>query len=352
MTHNEQLAANDPSDAAPARDVRRRRFLTLGAGVGATLLARCATETELGDGGDGSTPTDGDEDATSSATAKGETEASGAFRLLVSDRPAAIDDFDELNVSFDRARIFRAGDGGEEDATEAGTATATSAEPMTETDGEADVETEPANETDADTEAATVAASEPATEAEDGEGSENGEGDDGEERGFFVADLGGATVDLTQVVGEKAVSVFDGALSEGRYAKIELRAADIEGIVDGEVADVKIPSGKLQIVKPFEVVAGETLSFVFDINVVEKGRTGRYNLLPVISESGVGGKDVEVEEVGPADSGANGSDEGEADAEETGENGTDEEEAESAADDSDAGTGEGQGPPDGTETDA
>lgn len=58
--------------------------------------------------------------------------------------------------------------------------------------------------------------------------------------------------------------------------------------------------GKLQIVKPFEVGPGETLTFVFDITVVERGQTGEYNLLPVISESGVAGKDVQAREVDDA----------------------------------------------------
>ena len=90
--------------------------------------------------------------------------------------------------------------------------------------------------------------------------------------------------------------MFDGELREGRYTKIELYAADVVGVVDDEEVEVKIPSGKLQIVKSFEVRAGETVSFVFDINVVKRGPNG-YNLLPVISESGVAGEDVEVEEV-------------------------------------------------------
>lgn len=39
---------------------------------------------------------------------------------------------------------------------------------------------------------------------------------------------------------------------------------------------------------------------MFDITVVGKGQTGEYNLLPVISESGVAGKDVQAREVDDA----------------------------------------------------
>ena len=83
-----------------------------------------------------------------------------------------------------------------------------------------------------------------------------------------------------------------------------------------------IPSGKLQIVKPFEIEPGEELSFVFDINVVRKGSEGGYNLLPVISESGVAGEDVEVEEIGSASGGnGDGSDDEDEEENDDGENG-------------------------------
>jgi hypothetical protein len=60
---------------------------------------------------------------------------------------------------------------------------------------------------------------------------------------------------------------------------------------------VKIPSEKLKLVKPFEVAAGESVSFVCDISVVKRGKNNGYNLLPVIGESGVAGKDVEANEI-------------------------------------------------------
>jgi len=133
-------------------------------------------------------------------------------------------------------------------------------------------------------------------ETEDEEREDEAE-DDGGDAGFTTFDLSGESVDLTQVVGNKAMSVLDETLAPGRYTKIELHAADVTGIVDGEEANVKIPSGKLMLTKPFEVVAGESVSFVFDINVVQRGKGNDYNLLPVIGESGVAGKDVEVDEV-------------------------------------------------------
>ncbi|MDS0220361.1 DUF4382 domain-containing protein [Haloarcula sp. S1AR25-5A] len=279
--------------------MRRRRFIATGAGVGVGLLAGCSGSSDTG-GSDGSsgdgTSTD---DTSDSDTTTDDGGAVGAFRLLISDQPAAIGDFDSLDVSFSRARIFHAGGEDTESETEA-----TETAEATET-----------NET-ATAEATETATAEPTETAEMDDEDQTADADDEEtddDNGFVVRELDGATVDLTEVVGDKAISVLDGELEEGQYSKIELSAESVDGIVDGESVDVKIPSEKLQIVKPFEVVAGESVEFVFDINVVKKGNGG-YNLLPVISKSGVAGKDVEVEEVGE---GADADDESDDDAEET-----------------------------------
>ncbi|WP_253737127.1 DUF4382 domain-containing protein [Halohasta salina] len=263
--------------------VNRRHLLGVGAGVGVTLLAGCANQSDSGTSGDDGT-TDGSSDSETST---------GTFRLLISDQPVAIDDFDSLNVSFDRARVFR----GEADEDEADDSTNESEETNetdpneTETNGTNETRTNETETDDSETET---------MDDESDDDDEEEESDDGAS-GFSIIDLDGATVDLTQVVGDKAIGVFEGELEAGQYSKIELYASDVEGIVDGETAEVKIPSGKLQIVKPFEIVPDEPVSFVFDINVVKKGNNG-YNLLPVISESGVAGKDVDVEEVDEDDS--------------------------------------------------
>jgi hypothetical protein len=110
-------------------------------------------------------------------------------------------------------------------------------------------------------------------------------------------DLDDVTVDLTTVVGDRAVSVLEGELEEGRYSGIELSVAAAEGVVDGETVEVNVPSDRLRIVRPFEIAADEELSFVFDINVVQRGPNNGYNLLPVIGKSGVVGEDVEVDKV-------------------------------------------------------
>ena len=274
----------------------RRRFLTTTTAVGATLFAGCGGSS--GDGAtDGGSTTDGE--ASGGDSDGGATASTGAFRLLISDQPAAIDDFDSLDVTFDSARVFRATADEDDEEAEASS---------DDTDGETETST-PSTETDTETETETETTetdeSETATEDEDGDvaaESDDGEDDDSE-AGFQTFDLDSPTVDLTEVVGDKAIGVLDGELETGRYVKIELSVSDVEGIVDDEAVPVKVPSNKLQITKSFEVTAEGAVEFVFDINVVKRGSNG-YNLLPVISESGVAGRDVEVDEVESSDASA------------------------------------------------
>ncbi len=149
------------------------------------------------------------------------------FRLLVSDAPADIEDFEYLIVELSKTRIFKIG---------------------------------------------------------------------GDGKGFEEKDLD-ASVDLTKVVGESSMEVLSTELEPGMYNKIELYVDSVDAKANGETANVMVPSGKLQIIKSFEVVDGQVTTFVFDINVVKKGQNNEYNLLPVISKSGVVGKDIDEDEV-------------------------------------------------------
>ncbi|MFW6317218.1 MAG: DUF4382 domain-containing protein, partial [Halorubrum sp.] len=298
MTDRPRATGDDRSQDAPADGFRRREFVALGAGVSATMLAGCA-----GDGG--ITSSDGSETLT------------GDFRLLISDAPADIGDFDQLNVTLDEARLFEAQDETDDDED-------TDEE---ETDDEDDGSDQSGNETEEESDSPNGTADEADdTDAEegddeDGEDDENGEDDeadedDGDDRGFTVVDLDDATVDLTQVIDEDAMAVFDGGVPAGSYEKVELAVSDVQGIVDGEEVDVKLPSEKLQITNGFEVTPDEPVSFVFDINVVKRGPNNGYILQPVISGSGVAGRDVDVNEIGDE---GDGEDDGETDGEDDGE---------------------------------
>ena len=260
--------------------VGRRRFIAAGTSLSAALIAGCTSES----------PTDGSADDDSSDEDEStSTDGDGNFRLLISDMPADIGDFDELNVTLDYARIFDGGGENEDEETESDGGSDDGGDEDEESGGEEGDESTDSEETDGD-DADGGNETEEETEDETSDGVER-------KRDFYRLDLEGATVDLTQVVGDKAVSVFEGGLSPGSYEKIELHVESVEGIVDGEQATVKVPSEKLQITHPFEISADEPVDFVFDINVVKRGQGNDYNLTPVISESGVAGKDVEVEEV-------------------------------------------------------
>ncbi|MFC7041488.1 DUF4382 domain-containing protein [Halonotius sp. GCM10025705] len=216
--------------------MRRRTFVATTATLGTALVAGCSGS---GGGSDGST-------------------GSGTFNLMISDQPAAIEDFDSLNVTLSAARVFRA-------------------------DEDEELSPRVVNETTNET-----------TASSDDDPEESA--DDGSD-GVVEFDLDSVTVDLTKVKGDRAVSVVEGELDAGRYSGIELRVSNAEGVVDGETVDVMVPSNRLRIIRPFEIGADEELNFVFDINVIQKGPRGGYNLLPVIGKSGVAGEDVDVEEV-------------------------------------------------------
>jgi hypothetical protein len=57
----------------------------------------------------------------------------------------------------------------------------------------------------------------------------------------------------------------------------------------------KLPSGKLQMSKPFLVESGEVTNFVYDLTVVEAGNSGQYILKPQIGQSGADQDFIRVE---------------------------------------------------------
>lgn len=296
---------------------RRRQFLLAGAGVGTAVLAGCTGTADSGADSEADSTsgddTGGGSESDDESTGDEATSDDSNFRLLISDMPADIGDFDRLDVTFDSARIF---DGGEDDGDE-GDAQAVD-DSDENPDGSGTDETPDGDDGDDNPDGDDTDENPDGDDGNDNPGGDEGddnpdgntdedstesntspEGNETVERrdGFYVLDINDATVDLTQVIGDRAMSVFEGELSEGSYQKIELHVSGIEGIVDGEEAEVKVPSEKLQITTPFEIRAEETVDFVFDINVVKRGQQDRYILTPVISESGVAGEDVDVEEV-------------------------------------------------------
>lgn len=104
------------------------------------------------------------------------------------------------------------------------------------------------------------------------------------------------TVDLTELQDDNAQEILRVELADGEYTKVFIHIDKETGVsgmlTSGDPVTLKLPSSKLQIVKPFVIVeGGPAVDFVFDIAVVaagsEKSPKGiKYLLLPVIGKSG------------------------------------------------------------------
>lgn len=118
----------------------------------------------------------------------------------------------------------------------------------------------------------------------------------GEEGGWEKIELEESVVrDLTRLQGLNAQEIWGGVLPEGQYIQLFVYIEDAVGTLkNGETVDVIIPSGSIQISKPFVVGSGDSVvNFVYDITVVAAGN--KYVLLPQIDESG---PEQEFHEVG------------------------------------------------------
>ncbi len=104
-------------------------------------------------------------------------------------------------------------------------------------------------------------------------------------------------VDLTLLQGDKAQEIWRGNIPEGRYTKVFIHVSDVSGLLKeiGRSVSVKLPSEKLQISKLFEVTSGSVVSFVYDVTVVEAGRSGKYILKPQVGQSGADQRFEEIE---------------------------------------------------------
>ena len=104
----------------------------------------------------------------------------------------------------------------------------------------------------------------------------------------FTPDI--TEVDLKPLVGENALEIWSGNLTPGEYNKIFIYVSSVNGTLTedlgGGEANVKLPSEKLQISKPFVISDNTTTSFVYDVTVIKAGQSGQYILKPQIAQSG------------------------------------------------------------------
>jgi hypothetical protein len=108
------------------------------------------------------------------------------------------------------------------------------------------------------------------------------------------------TVDLTQLQGDRAQEIWRGNITAGEYTKVFIYVENVEGVLlDGNTtAEVKLPSNKLRMSKPFMHGNDTETSFVYDITVIEAGKSGKYILKPQIGESGADQRFEKVEPPG------------------------------------------------------
>ncbi|AQL42320.1 hypothetical protein BV210_06165 [Halorientalis sp. IM1011] len=103
------------------------------------------------------------------------------------------------------------------------------------------------------------------------------------------------TVDLTQLQGANATRLTTVQPPNGTYTKVFAHVSDVNAtLTSGEQVRVKLPSEKLQLNSEFTVGANTSTDFVFDIAVHKAGKSGKYILRPVVSQSGT---DVPIESV-------------------------------------------------------
>jgi hypothetical protein len=237
-----------------------RRTLLAVALAAMLALAGCAGSTTPG------APTAGGENG-----GAGETVATGTVQFCVSDQPAAIEDFEHLNVTITQIGFERANDA--DDETEAENATATPVPNATATNA---------------TPTATPEAGRTLTEREAEEDDEaDDEGEDEERAGWETVGVDSRTVDLTRLRGDNATLVGTPEIPAGEYTKVFVHVDSINAtLTTGESVNVKLPSEKLQLNKGFTLEPNGTVQFVYDINVVKAGNSGKYILKPVISQSG------------------------------------------------------------------
>ena len=131
----------------------------------------------------------------------------------------------------------------------------------------------------------------------------------GESEGWIEYDVEDGQVDLCEVPGLDAVEVWSGQLEAGAtYDKMFIYVGAGEGVpaIDAklnssdEEPNIKLPSNKLHINKPFTVPSEdeEVVNFVYDITVVKAGKSGQYILKPQVGESGANKEFREVRRLG------------------------------------------------------
>ncbi|QDX40108.1 DUF4382 domain-containing protein [Salarchaeum sp. JOR-1] len=221
------------------------------------VLAGCA-----GAGGPTTTATTTDGTTTDGTTTGGTAQVA----FYVSDRPGAIGDFEHLNVTITRVG-FHLVESANDTTDVTSTVNATSTTTNTTT-------------TNTTTTATTTTTAGTATTEESESQSGGGE--------WVERDVNDTTVDLTRLQGENASLLGNVSVPAGTYDKVFAYVSEVNGtLTTGESVNVKLPSQKLHVNSEFTLNASSSAHFVYDINVVKAGNSGKYIVKPVVSETGL-----------------------------------------------------------------
>ncbi|TMT77915.1 DUF4382 domain-containing protein [Haloterrigena sp. H1] len=244
-----------------------RRTIQLVLVASLVAIAGCA-------GGMGGNPgTDAPTDDSSMTDSSGGT---GTAAFYVSDEPSVIDDFEHLNVTITKVGFKK---------TDNVTADATNETDGNVTDG---------NVTEAESDSA---GNESTTETPTNETAENDSEDSAADEQWIEREVNETTVDLTELKGANASMIDEFELPAGEYETVFIYVSDTEGVLtDGTETQVKLPSNKLQLHTTFTIGNNESVDFVYDIAPHKAGKSGKYVLKPVISESGTG-DEVEIHDI-------------------------------------------------------
>jgi hypothetical protein len=299
-------------------------------------LHKTGDAAEDGDDGD-------DADAEDTTAANDTTTSASATDTTASDGNAALDSVETTTAeepsetSVDMTETETETEDDESDGTEE---TETESEDDESEDGDESEEPETEDDESEDDEAEDDEAEDDEAEddeAEDDDAEADSEDDESEADGWVTHDVDNETVDLTKLQGANATAISNVSVPAGEYDKVFVYVSDVNAtLTNGESVNVKLPSSKLQLTKPFTVSANSSPDFVFDINVHKAGNSGKYILRPIVSESGTGDQ-VEIEKVdkngkpeNPGNSAAKGNDDDESDDDES----EDEDDAETEDDES------------------
>ena len=102
---------------------------------------------------------------------------------------------------------------------------------------------------------------------------------------WMILEPSNQTFDLTKLQDGNVTTIINESIGTGKYTQVRLIVESANGLVNGTMVNVTVPSDTLKIVKSFTITENQTATFIFDINVVKAGK--KYNLVPVIGKSGV-----------------------------------------------------------------